>query len=290
MKTARVISGSGLMLALLFVGQMVQAAEPVAMVTDLTGNAWLRESGKEKRLDLLSYLDAGASIRLDGQAAITITLFSPAAEYVANGPARLELAAAEVRRTGGGTLHRRSLDERRVNAAQRLFATQRERLTLAAYEMKALPPGLQLLAPVHAESLTLRPVFKWSAPLQSTRYAVTLVDQSDGVLLAEATVSEPVWQLPANLLLQHQHRYSWEVRSSLPDGREVSAAAEFSIVDEARSVRILQQAPSANATFSERVLYAALLESEGLSADDEWRRLAAERPDEPLLAIHLNRH
>lgn len=291
MKIARwMLVGMAILLTSVAAGA-AQAAEPVAMVTDVRGNAWIQGAGKEARLTVLSYLEPGASIRLDNKATISVTTFSPAVEYAASGPARLELKGGEVRLIGGGKLQRRDLDERKANVARRFSATQRERLTMAAFEMKALTMGLQLLAPVNAELLNIRPVFKWSAPQDVKRFIVTLFDESDGKLVSEVTVNGASWPLPGNLSLQPRHQYSWKVRSALSSGDEMASAGKFSIADEARSRRILQQKPSGNAPFSERVLYAVLLESEGLKLDaaDEWALLAAERPDEPLIRVHLKK-
>lgn len=213
MKIVRWMLAGMVMLALFLSAGMVQAAEPVAMVIDVKGNAWLKEGEKEVLLNVLSYLNQGGNVRLDGKATITLATFSRAAEYTASGPAVLELTGGDVRLIGGGRLERRVLDERKANAAHRFSATQRERLTIAAYEMKALTTG-----------------------------------------------------------------------------REVAPAKKSSIMDEARSRQTLQQKPPRNAPFSERVLYAVLLESEQMDAADEWKLLAAERPDEPLLRAHLKKH
>lgn len=279
------------MLVFFVIAGVAQAAEPAAMVTDVQGNAWVQEAGKEARLNVLSYLEQGASIRLDNKATVTITTFSPATEYVASGPARLELKGGEVRLAGGGKLQRRNLDERKTNAARQFSVAQRERLTMASYEMKSLEIGLRLLVPVNAELLNVRPVFRWSAPPGLKSFAVTLFDESDKRLVSEVTVNEPSWQLPGSLSLQRQHQYSWKVRSVLSSGGEIASAGKFYIVDEARSKRILQQKPARNAPFSERVLYAVMLENERLELDaaDEWELLATERPDEPLLKVHFKK-
>jgi hypothetical protein len=291
MKTARWILIGVAMLVIWPGAGMAQAAEPVAMVTDLKGNAWMQAGGKDVKLNVLSYLEQGASIRLDSKAMIAITTFSPAAEYAATGPARIELKGWDVRLVGGGKLQRRSLDDRKTNAARQFSVTQRERLTLAAFEMKSLDMGLQLLAPVNAELLNNRPFFKWSAPPEVKRFVVTLFDESDGKLVSEMTVNKSSWLLPGNLSLQRKHQYSWKVRPVLSSEGEATSAGKFSIVDEARSARILQQKPTGKAPFSERLLYAVLLESEGLKLDaaDEWELLAAERPDEPMLRVHLKK-
>lgn len=267
---------------------VAQATEAVAMVTDLKGNAWMQGRGKEERLNVASYLEQGDVVRLDNKATVTITSFKPATEYIASGPARLELKDGEIRFSGGGKLDKRNQNEQKANAARQFSVEQRGRITMAAVEMKDMKIGLQLLAPVNAKLLNTRPEFKWSAPPETKNFVVTLFDESDKKPVSEATVNEPGWRLPDNISLQYQHQYSWKVRAELPSAGKVAATGKFSVMDEAGSRKILQQKPSGNAPFSERVLYAVWLESEDLKLDaaDEWKTLANERPDEPLLKMH----
>jgi hypothetical protein len=268
----------------------VQAAEPVAMVTDLTGNAWLLKEGKQERLNVLSYLNQGGRVRLDSKASISITAFNPAAVYSISGPAKLELVSGEVHVISGSSLERSSLDQQKANAGRQFSAIQRERLAMAAVRMRGF--GLRLMAPVNGELLNVHPTFTWAAPNEAKSFVVTITDESEEVVVSEATVIEPTWQLPTNLSLQHGHRYSWEVRILTTSGKEVADSGEFAIIDEERSRQILKQKPSVNASFSDRVLYALLLESEGLEIDaaDEWKLLAEERPNEQLLEVHLQKH
>lgn len=268
----------------------VQAAEPVAMVTDLKGAAWLVKGGQQEQLNVLSYIDQGGSIRLDNDTEITITTFSPAAVYTIAGPAKLELVGGEVHRLSGSKLVKFSLDEQKANAGRQFSVMQHERLAIAAFRMRDF--GLKLLTPVNVEILNVRPVFTWSVPQEAQSFIVTLFDEADGKVVKEGIVNEPIWQLPENLFLQRKHQYSWKVRLILSSGSEMTDSGAFSIIDEARSLRILQQKPAVNASFSDRVLYAMLLESEGLEIDaaDEWKLLATERPNEKLLAVHIKNY
>lgn len=271
-----------------------QAAEPVAMVTDLSGDAWI-QGQKQDRLSILSYIEQGGIVRLDAKSSITITTFSPAAEYSISGPAKLELAGGEVRVLNGGTLVKLTLDEQKASAGRQFSALQRERLAMAALRMRGAAVdgfGLDQISPVNVEILNVRPVFTWSAPREAERFIVELVDETEGKTVTEVMVNEPIWKMPSDLSLQYQHQYSWQVRAVLASGQEMTTMAEFSTVNEAQSRRIMQNKPPANAPFSDRVLYAVLLESEGLDLDaaDEWRLLAAERPNERLIAVHLKKN
>jgi hypothetical protein len=265
------------------------------MVTDLSGDVWLQNGPKQKRLSVLSYIEEGRSLRLDAKSSISITTFNPAAEYSITGPAKLEMTAGEVRVLEGGKLVKKSLDEQKAVAGRQFSAVQRDRLAMAAFRMRGASSeniGLSQLSPANVELLNVHPVFTWFAPQEAKKFIVTLFDETERKAVKEVTLNEPLWRLPSELSLKFQHQYSWEVRSMLASGQEIVSAGEFSIIDEARAKRIMQSKPKADAQFSERVLFAVLLEGEGLKTDatDEWKILAAERPNEPLIAVHMKNH
>ncbi len=274
---------------------LAQASEPVAMVTDLSGDVWIQKGDKQKRLNVLSYIEEGGSIRLDAKASISITTFTPAAEYAVVGPAKLELVGGAVHVLNGGKLTKLILDEQKASAGKQFSAVQRERLAMAALRMRgggADGIGLNQLTPVNVEMLNAHPNFSWSAPREAKRFNLTLIDETTGKVIQEVSVNELIWKMPSELSLQYQHQYSWKVRALLAAGQEMISTAEFTMIDEARAKRILQSKPAASAPFSDRVLYAVLLENEGLNTDavDEWKMLAAERPNEPLITMHLKNH
>lgn len=285
----------GLAISCYFAIGLAQAAEPVAMVTDMSGDAWIQKGQTQKRLSILSYIEQGGNIRLDAKSSISITTFSPAAVYSISGPAKLELAGGEVHVLNGGKPVKLVLDEQKASAGRQFSVVQRERLAMAALRMRGAGVdgfGLEQISPVNVEMLNVRPVFTWTAPHEVRSFIVTLIDETEGKPVKEVTVNEPIWKMPSDLSLQYQHQYSWKVRAMLTSGQEMATLAGFSIIDEARSRRILHNIPPANAPFSDRVLYAVLLESEGLDVDatDEWKLLAAERPNERLIAVHLKRN
>jgi hypothetical protein len=268
---------------MLVVASVAQAAEPVAMITDVRGNAWLQNNGKEVKLNVLSYLEPGMSLRLDNKSSVTIATFNPATVLSASGPVRLELHGAEVHLASGARLQGMNLDEDKASAAHKFSVIQRERMTIAGYQMKSLELGLALQSPENTTLLTDRPDFKWSAPQIAINYVLTLSDETDGKQVSEATVSVPEWKLPVNQSLQRDHRYLWQVTTKLASGQSLSSVGRFSILSEARAEKIEQ--PADNASFSDKMLYAVLLESEGLKTDAAvaWKSLAAERPEEVIL-------
>ncbi len=273
--------------AMLLVASVAQAAEPVAMITDVLGNVFLQNNGKEVKLKVLSYLEPGMSLRLDSKSSVTIATFSPATVLTASGPVRLELHGGEVRLAGGVKLTGQNLDADKASAAHKFSAIQRERVAMAAYQMKSLELGVVLRSPENVAVLTDRPEFKWSSPQDAINHVMTLSDETEGKRVSEVTVSVPEWKLPVTQSLRRDHRYLWQVTTNLSSGKSLSSVGRFSILSGVRAEKIELHKPADTASFSDRVLYAVLLENEGLKteASAAWNALAAERPDEPLLKV-----
>jgi hypothetical protein len=195
------------------------------------------------------------------------------------------LHGAEVRLASGSRLTGLSLDENKASAAHKFSVAQRERVTIAAYQMKSLEFGLVLRSPESMPLLTNRPDFKWSSPANALNYVLTLSDETEGKRISEVTLSVPEWKLPASQSLQRDHRYLWQVTANLATGKSLSSVGKFSVLSGVRAEKIKQHKPADTASYSDRVLYAVLLESEGLKTDaaDAWSVLAAERPDEVII-------
>jgi hypothetical protein len=89
-------------------------------------------------------------------------------------------------------------------------------------------------------------------------------------------------RLPKTAALKHGGKYDWRV--STDDGRALPIAGNgsFQVVDAPTARRVAAARPKPGAAFSERLLFAAMLETEGLAneAQRAWRELAKERPDD----------
>lgn len=71
----------------------------------------------------------------------------------------------------------------------------------------------------------------------------------------------------------------------MTSGKVYSAAAEFSLLAKAERERLGRLRPARSSPFAERLLYATLLEQNGLldEARFYWQALSAERPDAAVL-------
>ena len=269
------------------------AAEPapVAMTTDMLGTAWLVENGKQTRLGLMTYLSPGAKLQLDVGARVAITYFATPREFTLNGPGQAVVEAEAVRTLSGPAPAAKQLDQNQVAAGQKFSARQRERQAVATFEMKSFEPGsLQLRKPVDTRLLAAPEEFSWRPVFGAKTYRFRLSDAS-GQVLYEVTGDARTQRLPDTVILRMGQAYLWSVEALGSSGLTQSASAGFSLLDEAEARAINAKRPAVDASFSERLLYASLLENAGLklAATTFWKGLASERPEDDMLRELSNR-
>lgn len=273
-----------ILLSMLLVVPPVLAADAVAMVTDLKGEARLTENGSTDRLQLLAYLAGGAEIEVAKDARVVITYFSSPQEYVFTGPAKIRIEAAGPQSLAGNVVQTRKLEQDSSGVMKKFSSMQREKLYQATYEMRGARPGLRLIGPIDTSISTLQPEFAWSGPNNASAYRFSLSD-SAGRTLKTFKTRKSGWQVSGSALLKYGNAYRWKVETSLDSGETLSAAGSFKVLGKAGAMAIAAARPGPDADFTERVLYAARLETAGLAyqAKKEWQVLAHERPDNPVL-------
>jgi hypothetical protein len=260
------------------------AAAPVAMVTDMSGSVTLSEAGKARAASLLAYIEPGTDVRIDSGGRLVLTYFSKPIEVTLTGPADATIGAEGVKVAKGNAAGVRSLDARRVDTARKFEPVQREKLALATVQMRgAARPQIIVDGPANTSVYVTSPVLSWGALPGVSSYRVVVSDSSGKTHLDQAVQgTRLILNKPP---LKYGASYDWRVEANLGSGELISAKANFSVIDGARARRIASAKPRAGASFSERVLFAAQLESEGLAYDakQEWRTLAAERPGDASL-------
>jgi hypothetical protein len=209
-----------------------------------------------------------------------LTYFARALEQTFSGPAKILVQTDKVEVLQGGAGQTRKLDPEKVSAAKKFEPAARDRMAVATFIMRSAPPRIALVGPVNTKVSAVTPEFSWMVSKDAREYKLTLMDEQ-GQVLREASVNGTSWK--PNEALGYGRIYHWKVEDAT--GQTVSAQARFSVLDEEVATRIAQQKPSRDAPFSERLLYAAQLENEGLKfeAAQLWRALAAERPEDAVL-------
>lgn len=269
-----------LLLLLAFIPGFAMAAEPVAMVTDVKGGARLKQNAQNTSLAVLTYLAPDSEIELDKGAHVVMTYFAQSAEYTFKGPAKIAIQADSAKAiTGTGEL--RKLDHEK-SAPLKKFS-QTPRVTQATIAMRSLPtikPHLQ--SPIDSKISSTTPTFRWKAIEDTAKYQLTLTNNL-GTVVHDASVETNSWQVPEASALQRGIPYTWKVTALMKSGDNYSSnKSSFTIANEDESKRIEARRPGADASFSDRVVYAAYLETEGFreAALSRWQELSKERPDD----------
>jgi hypothetical protein len=255
-------------------------AEPVAMVTDVSGGVSTLENGKAKKVELLSYLEPKMTLQLDANAHLTVTFFSKSVEYRFTGPAKLTVAQDQIS-AGDGKAETHSVSLQKTSSAKKFTVAQRENVAQAAFEMRAAGrPGLRLDDPVDTSVLDGgAPRFSWDGPRPKGGYQLSLYDNHNQLLLQETLPSN--WWSPSAGLLKAGNVYEWEIKAVLENGEVLTARGNFNVADNNTAKNIQAQSPQAG-SFSDRVLYAVFLEEKGFKYDARrlWGELAKEHPDD----------
>ena len=246
-------------------------ARPVALVTDVVGDV---RNGQDP-LMILAELDAGREIALAAQSTAVVFYVGDGSEWLLKGPGRYRLASKGPEPQDGAP----AAQKRPAPAAYRDIKLRPERVRQAAVILRGR--NLTLVSPVNDDVVLNNDVqLAWALDnARDTEFEIELVDVN-GRLLHKSKTTAPQLKLPDEVKLAAGQRYTWAVTArerGLP--QPLYAIGEFRVADAATRTRVDNARPKADAPFSERVLFVALLEDVGAKgqARDERRRLAAER-------------
>jgi hypothetical protein len=252
------------------------AADPVAFVADLKGNATIEGDGK---LSFLAELAPGTKLLVGTGAMVSVTYASTGAEFTFAGPGEFLVTASEVRADKGAAPTRRNvtvLPDAGVVARVARTAT-------ASIRMRGLSPEAQtrtaLEYPVNTRIATLQPTLRWQADGAGADVTVSVSDAKGKEVwkgsAKPASVRPAVKLSPATV-------YTWTVMT--PQGPLGEARFETLASD---AVAKAEKSRASARTFSGRVMHAFLLQDIGATQDarEAWAALARERPDLPELAV-----
>lgn len=264
----------------------VAAGEPaVAMVTDLEGKAMLMDDSRKPAVTILSEIRRDAKVQIEAGGRLVAVYLGSGQSWEAKGPAVVLFRAQQPDAESGtkpkplgNALSKGSKDVRIKPVA----------VAQAAIVMRSVKPNLKLklLNPLGNKTLEERPTFAWKGLEPNIQYRFVLLDET-GRTLHETTVTDTSLTLPAQLQLNEAATYTWMVSAQHPEGMTFSNASDFSLAsaDLRRQVETLR--PAGNASFSERIAFAAWLEQMALrdEARKYWKAASAERPDDPRLKV-----
>jgi hypothetical protein len=258
---------------------LAQAA-PFAMITDLKGDAWASEFGKQKKLALLSYIEAPVEVKVEPSTTLGVTYFTSGVQYSFQGPARVALGAQAPRVIDGQpALSTKLGPEKAIEGG--LSKDQWRRLQQATVVMRTVKPTFAVVSPDKSVLLTREPEFEWTAAGEAKRFRL-VVYGPDNKILHEATTDQTALQPGSALKLEPGQTYRWkvEVLGVTTPGRAIGT---FTTENEALRTKMIASRPGVGAPLAARMFYATILEAEGYMADAraEWKVLSREYPDVP---------
>jgi hypothetical protein len=253
-----------------------QAADPVAFVADLQGNATIEGDGK---LGFLAELPAGTRLLLGTGATVAVTYSSSGAEFTLTGPGEFLVSAAEVKAERGAAPKKRTV----AVIPDAAVIARLSRTANASLRMRGInPQGTSKVAleyPVNTRVTTLQPTMRWSGEPTAESFSVTVTDAA-GKEVWKGEVKPPMAK-PA-VKLAPGTLYTWTVMT--PNGARAEGRFEtLSAADMARAEKSRAGAKS----FSERVMHAFVLQDIGATQDarEAWSALSRERPDLQELSV-----
>lgn len=239
-------------------------AAPLALVADVVGDASLSGS----RLRLLQELDADSVIVVNGGGEVIVFYLADGAQWALKGTGGYRVTPSGPEPVAGAPQPER----RAAQPAFRDLRVRSDRVTQGGVVMRSVSIVPSLVSPV-SELVVATPVeFAWTP---AGTYAFEVADAAGKPVFARDVTGTGV-ALPAGVKLVPGATYRWSVRAGdAASGR----SAEFRYADDATRQRLARARPAPDAPFAQRVLYVALLESEGArSAARELKRtLASER-------------
>lgn len=262
------------------------AAEAVAMVTDIVGTGVITENGEEKPCEILAYLPPGAEVRINEGTNLSLVYFQSAQEYAFSGKANIRINPEEPQVLSGTNPQSRNLA---LVGETGLLPSARHGYTQVALVLRSTgkkKKKIRLIDPRDTKVLDAHPVFRWEPLEDGVQYRFVLADES-GRTVMETLVNDTSFQAPPELWLEEGVIYTWQVEARLASGVVYLSSAEFSLLEKSERDQINKLRPAANAPFSERLLFATLLDELDLrdAAQRQWNALAAERPNaKPLQA------
>jgi hypothetical protein len=258
---------------------LAQAA-PFAMITDLKGDAWASEYGKQQKLALLSYIESPVEVKVDPSTTLGVTYFTSGVQYSFQGPARVAFDAQAPRVIEGAPAQPTKVGPEKAIGGG-LSKDQWRRLQQATVVMRAIKPSFSVVSPDKGVVLTREPEFEWTAAGEAKRFRL-VVYGPDNQILHEATTEQTALRPGPALKLEPGQRYRWKVEV-LGVATPARAVGSFRIEDEALREKVIAGRPGEGAPLAARIFFATSLEANGYPADArvEWKALAREYPDVP---------
>ncbi len=265
------------LMAFLAVAAPAAFASSVAFITNLKGEVTLDGGARPA---VLSELSRGQKLALGKDALASVMYIASGKEYVLRGPGDYLVKDTEVSASSGVPPVTRTTEWRPSNKALAQVAQS----SAASVRMRSIPPPKpdpgKLQFPTQGVITTLQPTFRWAPPEVKGPVDFWLALLGDDKPVASAKIGGASHRI--SVKLKPDTEYMWAVAAA---GKEIGTA-RFRTLPAESLQRIEQRRPADKAEFSDRLLYALLLQELGATqeAHESWAKLAAERADLPELS------
>ena len=259
-----------------------QASINVAMIADIEGPATIMLAGNTEPADILLELPTGAQLNLEDGSTLTLFFFASSEEYTYVGPGEILIEQQQPKLLSGKAANTRNLNMTKLAG---IAAEDESGIDLGVLKLRNFEkPKLQLLAPVDTKLVAVRPKFSWSPVAGASAYQFILSNEL-GKKIADISLSDSWVDLPKDAELMPGEEYTWEIITQTSAQTEYRAHAYFSIAEEHVGLQVESSRPDPTASFSEKVVYARLLEKLGLkqAAKTIWQELVTLKPNSALL-------
>lgn len=268
-RAARAIAATFLFLA----SVVVQAADPVAFVSDFRGDVAMNGAG---RPPFLAELIPGTKLVLGAEATATVMYVVSGEEFLLKGPGDFTVTRQGVKAVKGPAPAIRVPPLK----ASTTVLVQTSRTATASLRMRSAPAPrgdrVGPLYPVNAKVASAQPVLRWAGDAGGTWTVV--VSTAAGKEAFRGAAKGTTLRLPVRLAAGET--FLWSVSAGSESGE-----ARFETLP-ADAIAAADKARAAAKSFADRVLLAMFLQDLGAAQDSRevWAQLAAERPDIPELA------
>ena len=255
-------------------GAAAFAADSVAFVSDLKGEVAIDGA---KRPALLAEVAKGQKISVGKDSHVALMYTESGKEFVLAGPGEYIVKDADVAATSGAAPVARSTSWRPVNDVR----VQVAQSSAASVRMRSIAPPKPRPAmafPAQGSIATLQPTFRWAGDAKARGDFMIVATGEEKPVHVAKTLGDS-YRLPVKL--SPEREYVWNVNVA---GNEV-AMGRFRTLSSDALARIDRSRPGPGAQFSDRVMFALLLQESGAAqeAREAWGALARERGDLPEL-------
>jgi hypothetical protein len=253
-------------------------ADGIAFITNIKGDISVDGNARPA---LLSELARGQKVVVGRNSEASVMYIQTGKEYVLPGPADYTVRDNDI--AGSAAMPPRTRDTA-WRTTNKVLA-QVGQTSAASVRMRSIgkPKVVEepvLIYPTRGAVATLQPTFRWRAvePKAHGEFMILVAGQDKPLHKAKAAGGS--YRLPAKLAPDTE--YTWTVSAA---GNELGAGT-FRTLNADALARVEMRRPSDKADFSDRLLFALLLQEMGAvqEARESWARLSQERADLPELA------